>query len=334
MREKNQRESVEAADTPSLDRSSSTAGETDRRIILNPTSGRGDHANRVHRLASEYGCEVRETREEGDAHPLAKDAIRDGIDVIIACGGDGTIHEVVQGIAEMNALDDVTLGILPAGTANRFATDIGIEHLKHGFEALETDRTRCIDLGVAGDEIFVMSCITGLTAEASGAASSELKERFGTFAFVITGLEEAIGFEPFDMTITGISEDAVIEWSGAPLCVLVGNSRRFVNKGGQANVEDELLEVTIVKEMPAVDLLEEGVVYRLFGRETDHIDRMKVKGLVINSESGEPVDFSFDGEISTHERLSLSVLPDALEVYVGPTYDPKPSNDEGSLIHE
>lgn len=317
---------MRAATAPSLDRSTADGRErgADPRIILNPTSGKADHADRVRRLASEYGYEVSETRAEGDARLLAKDAVTDGIDTIAACGGDGTIHEVVQGIVETNALDDVTLGVLPAGTANRFATDIGIEDLEHGFETLGTGRTRRIDLGIAGDEAFVMSCITGLTAEASGAASSELKERFGTFAFVITGFREAVGFEPPDMTITGITENAVIEWSGAPICVLVGNSRRFVNKGGQANVEDGLLEVTIVKEMPTVDLLEEGAVYRLFGRETDHIDRMRVEGLVISSESDEPSEFSLDGEISAHERLSLSSLPDALEVYVGPAYDPLP----------
>lgn len=326
MRGYHQRRSVRA--------STNGPGEKSQpRIILNPTSGTADHADRVYRLAAEHGCEVRETEKAGDAHRLAKDAVEDGIDVIVACGGDGTIHEVVQGITEMNALDAVTLGVLPVGTANRFATDIGIENLEHGFEVLNTDRTRRLDLGVAGDEVFVMSCITGLTAEASGAASSELKERFGTFAFVITGLKEAIGFKPREMAITGITEDTVIEWTGAPLCVLIGNSRRFVNKGCQANVEDGLLEVTIVKEMPTVDLLEEGAVYRLFGHETDHIDRMRVKGLVISSESNESAAFSLDGEISPYDRLSVSVFPSALEVYVGPTYDPTPSEDE-TLIHE
>lgn len=316
---------MRAATAPPLDRSTVDGHErgTGPRIILNPTSGKADHADRVRRLASEYGYEVVETRAEGDARLLTRDAVTDGIDTIAACGGDGTVHEVVQGIVETNALDAVTLGVLPAGTANRFATDIGIEDLEHGFATLETGRTRRIDLGIAGNEAFVMSCITGLTAEASGAASSELKERFGTFAFVITGLREAVRFEPLDMTITGITEDAVTEWSGTPVCVLVGNSRRFVNKGGQADVEDGQLEVTIVKEMPTVDLLEEGAVYRLFGRETDHIDRMRVESLVINTESGEPSEFSLDGEISAHERLSLSALPSALEVYVGPTYDPR-----------
>lgn len=321
-----------------LDRSTADGQGRERgtvpRIVLNPISGGADHADRVRRLASEYGWEVFETRAEGDARLLTMDAVRDGIDVIVACGGDGTIHEVVQGIVETNALDDVALGILPAGTANRFATDIGIETVEHGFEVLADGRTRQIDLGIAGDEPFVMSSITGLTAEASGAASPELKERFGTFAFVITGLRKAIEFEPLEMTVTGITEDGVTEWSGAPICVLVGNSRRFVNEGCQANVEDGLLEVTIVKEMPTVNLLEEGAVYRLFGRETDHIDRMMAEGLVINSESEEPAEFSLDGEICAHDRLSLSTLPGALEVYVGPTYDPKGSGEPGDLAYE
>lgn len=292
------------------------------RVILNPASGTGDHVGRVRRWATEYGHNVYETQEESDARTLAKATPIEEIDSVVVCGGDGTVNGVARGLFEADVLSSVTLGVLPAGTANRFAADIGIKNLTHGFDVLDTGETRWLDLGIAGEEVFVLSCIAGLPAEASTATSAKLKERVGRLAFAVGGLEEAATFDPLDIALTGVSNGEQFYWDGAALGVFAGNSRRFANEGGQANVEDGQLDVTIVEDLSPLNIITEWAAHRLFGRDTEHVIQMTIERLTINSNSDEPIVFSLDGENRTQEQLSLSVRQSALEVYVGPTYDP------------
>lgn len=312
--------------TPDVPRNERTprSEENEHWLILNPTSGTADHIDRVRRLGDDKGYHIEATEREEHAIALAREAVTDGVDLLAVAGGDGTLHEVIQGLVDADALDEVTLGVLPAGTENIFATNIGVTDIEHGFEVLESGERRHINLGVAGDEPFVMSCIAGLPADASMATSGELKERFGSLAFVIAGLQEIATFEELHLEINAVSNGEETTWTGDALCVLVGNIRRFAKQGGQANVEDGLFDVTIIEQMPASDLIAEGTAQRLLGHDTEHILNLKASRLAIDELHGEAIDFSLDGELSAHERLELHTHPRALTVCVGPEYDPNP----------
>lgn len=312
--------------TPDVPRNERTprSEENEHWLILNPTSGTADHIDRVRRLGAAKGYHIEATEREEHAIALAREAVTDGVDLLAVAGGDGTLHEVIQGLVDADALDEVTLGVLPAGTENIFATNIGVTDIEHGFEVLESGERRHINLGVAGDEPFVMSCIAGLPADASVATSGELKERFGSLAFVIAGLQEVATFEELHLEINAVSNGEETTWTGDALCVLVGNIRRFAKQGGQANVEDGLFDVTIIEQMPASDLIAEGTAQRLLGHDTEHILNLKASRLAIDELHGEAIDFSLDGELSAHERLELHTHPRALTVCVGPEYDPNP----------
>lgn len=303
-----------------------SADET-RRLIVNPASGQGDHAERVRGLATEYGFSVEETERSGHAIELAEQAAADGVDLLGACGGDGTVHEVVQGLVAADALDAVTLCIVPAGTANIVATELGIDDMRDGFEIADRGETRRLDLGVADDEPFVMSAIAGLPAEASAAASSELKERFGTFAFVIERIQETRTFDGLRMEIHATSESEEIAWSGEALSLLIGNLRRFSKAGGQANAEDGLLEVSIVEQMPSIEAVTEAIEQRLLHQETPHVTNLTATRLDIAGLDGTPVTFSLDGEIRTYTEVRISIRPQVLSVRVGETYTSKPDED-------
>jgi diacylglycerol kinase family enzyme len=113
-----------------------------RRLVMNPTSGGGDHVERIRRLADEYGFPVVETEHAGHGTDLAEEAAADGIELLAVCGGDGTLHEVVQGLVAADALDSVTLCVVPAGTENFFAGDLGIRSIEDGFEVADAGETR------------------------------------------------------------------------------------------------------------------------------------------------------------------------------------------------
>lgn len=152
-----------------------TNGETPetRRLILNPVSGGGGHAEQAHQLAQSYGFSVIETNHAGHGVELAKQAAADGVDLLAVCGGDGTIHEVIQGLVAAEALKSVSLCIVPAGTVNILADGLGIRGMRHGFRLAESGETRRLDLGIANNEPFVISAVVGVPAEASRGSGRE-----------------------------------------------------------------------------------------------------------------------------------------------------------------
>lgn len=294
-------------------------------VVLNPTSGTGDHVGDVRRAADERGYTVRETTHEGHAVTIAEEAAAAGIDRVAVAGGDGTVTEVVDGLTTAAALDDVSLGVLPTGTENLFATALGVTDVTHGFDLLDDGRRRRIDVGVADDRPFVVSCISGIPAAISTAASSDLKERFGSTAFVVAGLRELTDLSGLRIRLTAVANGEETTWSGDALCALVGNSRRFVNHGGQANVEDGRFDVVVIEQMPAIDVLAEATAQRLFGQDTEHVRHLQASRLEIRNLREDPITFSLDGEAFSQDALTLHTKPQSLTVCVGPDYRHTPT---------
>jgi YegS/Rv2252/BmrU family lipid kinase len=309
---------------PSGDQNSSPSIHSDgdeQWVILNPTSGTADHVDDVRQFANERNYTVQETTHEEHAVQLAQDAVANDVDRLAVAGGDGTLHEVVRGLVEASALGKVTVGVIPTGTQNIFATNIGVTSIEEGFDLLDHGERRRIDVGFAGGEPFVVSCIAGFPAEVSVATSSDLKERFGSVAFVIASLQEFTEFEELQIDLTAISDGEETTWSGEALCVLVGNVLRFDNRGGQANVEDGLFDVVLIEQMPAGDILAEATAQRVFGRDTEHVLQVQASQLEIRGLGSEPITFSLDGELNSHDELVLYTDPQSLTVCVGSTYE-------------
>ena len=295
-------------------------------IIYNPGSGSGDHDERVRRRAGVLGYTLEETETAGDAVTLTAEAAKAGCSTVVAGGGDGTVNEVVRGIDQAGAFDDVELGILPLGTGNNFAEQIGIPDLDTAFAVLEDGDRRQIDLGCADERLFVNSCVAGLTAESSSETPSEMKRQLGVLAYVLTTLRTVSDFESLRLTVD--IEDAGQEmtaWAGEALCVLVGNGRRYPTSGSsQANMEDGLLDVVVIEDVSALDLMSDTVVERLLGRDSASIKRFNAPSLAITINNPDATRFSLDGEIIRERELSLTVRPQTLTVAVGETYNPDP----------
>ncbi|QZX98821.1 diacylglycerol/lipid kinase family protein [Halobaculum rubrum] len=308
-----------------------------RRCLVNPHSGTGGHAEHVRRAMEARGFAVTETEDGAHTIELAREAGETGVSTLAVCGGDGTINDALRGLHRADALGDVTLAVLPAGTANLLAGTLGIESLDHGIELSDTGEARAIDVGVAegtgtddestetddgGAEPFLVSCIAGLPADASTATSDELKGQFGTLAFLLAGARETMAFDGLDVRVESPEES----WAGEALCVLVGNSRRFVGEGGQADMDDGEFDVVVAEQMPAPGMAVEAAVHRLLGGGTEGVTHFRAAELHVESD-GEPITFSRDGELATHERLDFRTLPEALDVRVGDAYEPDPEND-------
>jgi diacylglycerol kinase family enzyme len=293
----------------------------ERVCVLNPVSGGGDHAGDVRRGMADRGFEVVETDGPEDAVRLGVEAGLAGADELAVCGGDGTVNEVLRGLAAAERLEDVTLSVIPAGTANLLANNVGVDSVAHGMDVTVDGRIRTVDIGMADEQPFVVSCLAGLPADVSVATSGDLKRRFGTLAFLIEGAREAREFDGIDVRVEtrGPGDEAV--WRGAAICILVGNARRFVESGGQADMEDGLFDVAIVEQMPPANALAEGISHRLLGRSTEGVTHLRTGEVrVTGREADGPITFSRDGELTTHRELLLFAKPRALDLRVGPDY--------------
>jgi diacylglycerol kinase family enzyme len=307
-----------------MDLAAPETGHADRVLVLNPVSGDGDHGPRVRELAAEYGYVVRETERAGDAIDLAR-AAAESADEVVACGGDGTLNHVVRGLWEADALDDVRFGVVPGGTGNDFASNVDVTGIEGAFEVLAEGEERRVDLGtVAVDDgaplPFLNSCICGLTADASAATTPDQKERYGTLAYAGHTLRELAAYDALAITIDPV--DGGEGWVGPAALVTFGNARGFPGEDAPgASIEDGRLDVTVVADRPAADLVGGGALFELFDRDPESLSRLRTGHAEVVVENDESTAFSLDGEMVSASSLTVDVRERALTLPVGPAYD-------------
>lgn len=298
-------------------------------VILNPTSCSDQDFDLVRKHVELKGYGLKVTGEAGDAIRYARDAANDGSSTLVAAGGDGTVNEVISGIHKAGAFDRVSLGVIPLGTGNNFAKNIGVGDIQSSFRVLEEGEPRRIDVGSADSRLFVNSFVAGLTADSSSETSRDMKNRLGVLAYVLTTLRSLSEFQPFHLAVELNDSAGMIAWAGEAICVLVGNGRRFTARGStQANMEDGLFEVVVIEGVPALDLMSETVVDQLFELGSSHVIRFRSSDLSISIRKPESIRFSLDGEIIERGEITLQIRPRILEVFVGPSYTPDPDPHE------
>jgi YegS/Rv2252/BmrU family lipid kinase len=295
-------------------------------VILNPKSGSGSHGDTVRQRADELGYALAETDTDGDAVALAAAAAERGVSTLVAAGGDGTVNEVIRGIRRADAFDRVTLGVVPAGTGNNFAKQLGIADVATAFDVVDSGERRRIDVGLANGHLFVNSCVAGLTADSSSKTSPAMKQRFGVLAYVVTTLRTVSDFESLRLSVAiDGREPSDPEWTGDALAVLIGNARKFgPSKNGPANVEDGLFDVAVIDDVPVLSLMSDAIVERLLGRDSAYITRFQARSLAVEITTPSSVRFSLDGEIIQERALTFENLPRTLSVAVGERYGRAP----------
>jgi diacylglycerol kinase (ATP) len=220
-------------------------------VILNPAA-RSQRARpwraRVEQLAR--GAVLCATSCIGEAETLARSAALEGYERIVAAGGDGTINEVVNGLAGT----DAALGLLPMGTVNVFATELQLpaNRLEECWKIICAGHTRTVDLPDANGKHFVQVAGIGLDAQAVKETSAALKRSFGPLSYLISAAQIASRPPP---RLFIESENAMTREGSF---VLVGNGRLY---GGpfpffkRALIDDGLLDVLVFKRIGYFDII-------------------------------------------------------------------------------
>jgi YegS/Rv2252/BmrU family lipid kinase len=289
-------------------------------VIFNPTA-QGDKARRFRRRLGELttDCTLQPTTGPGAARALARQAVDQGHTTIVAAGGDGTVNEVLNGIGDArNGFARATLGVIPLGTSNVFARELGIPSaLPHCWRVLRQQHTRIIDL-IRVDCLRNAQPLTrwmiqlggaGLDARAVELVSWNLKKSAGVLAYVAAGVRALLEPQP---QITVSFDDRQITGE----LVLLGNGRFY---GGpfplfpNAKPDDGLLDVRVFpragwKTALACGL---GTLTRRFGSSLGTLD-CRVSMLRLSSTSRVPLQL--DGELVGELPASFQVEPQKLRV--------------------
>lgn len=282
-------------------------------VIANPKSGSSQQgeklAEEVERFEPDF--ELRPTTEADPGEGQAAGAASAGVETIVAAGGDGTVRAVIESVAG----SDSTLGIVPLGTGNLLAGNLGIEK---GIDSVETALTggiRQLDVGTVNGERFAVMSGVGFDALMIRDANPKLKRRFGTVAYVLSAVRH-LRIAPFDATL---SVDGVDAWRGSTVMVLVANCGQV--SGGlevfpDAQPDDGLLDVAV---LCATNFRQWVSVLWRFARH-----RPQPPELVFRSTGtrfivtlSRPLEYELDGEVRDPVSvLEYGIEPSALQVKV------------------
>jgi diacylglycerol kinase (ATP) len=293
-------------------------------IIVNPNAGSvEDLATLESALGRMPGSEVLRTEAAGDAERLAREAVRDGADLVVAAGGDGTLNEVVNGLSDDFA--KARLGLIPLGTGNDFARSIGVpDVLEEALAVLAEGTVRSVDvaravIGGSGNtcRCFLNMSAGGFSGEVSERAS-DAKDLWGPLAYMraaIGALPELKGF------LTTITLNGAETLSLETYNIVISNGR-YVASGipaaPKAVLDDGLLDVMI---SPATTLPQLAVLIPqvLLGRHLESDLLLFRRATRVEIECDPPMAFNVDGELIGEGTARFEILPRALRMIVGPT---------------
>lgn len=291
-------------------------------VIFNPTA-RGDKARRFRRHLDEVAArsELRLTRSPGDAGRLATQAVEDGFDTIVAAGGDGTVNEVLNGLAAApGGLERARLAVLPLGTVNVFARELGIPgSLKAAWEIVLRGSEAQIDLPRAETRgppalrprYFAQLAGAGLDARAIELVHYPLKRRIGPLAYLYAGLK-ALSEKPGRIVAEAGGDRA----EGG--LVLIGNGRLY---GGpyrlfpDADLRDGLLEACVFPRVNWMTLARCGPNL-LLGGQVPKSSTVMLRGPTVSLAADGETAFEVDGEWAGRLPVSFSIAGERLRVVV------------------
>jgi diacylglycerol kinase (ATP) len=288
-------------------------------VILNPAAGSAEDTSQLQeKLARLAPSETHVTMGTGDAERYAREAAERGCELIISAGGDGTLNEIINGIADRTS--DVRLGLIGLGTGNDFARSLGLPaKVDECIEIIAAGQARPVDLvRVQSDRIryFVNVSAGGFSGIVDEKLTAEIKQTWGPLAYLRGAAAALPELRAYKTTIEFDDAEAT---SISLYNVIIGNGRYVA--GGipvapEAVIDDGLLEIILIPEKPKGELAI-LVAQILLGKHlsSDSIVYRRARKISVRSRPG--MWFNVDGELVGNEPATFEVLPRAIQFIVG-----------------
>jgi diacylglycerol kinase family enzyme len=251
---------------------------------------------------------------------LAAAFVAQGVEAVFAAGGDGTVGAVASTLTGTSTI----LGVLPIGTANLWAYELGLLNRLNSLEAVKacldlqlSGQVRTVDVGEGHGHMFLLWAGVGLDAHVISRIEPrpEIGKRLGQLYFLLAGLWGGLDFRGGPMRIT--TEQG--EMSGTKMLAVVANIQHYAGTDSildsEARVDDGLFEVWSMDGETYLEGLNHLLRFKQ-GRHREHPGIQKLRGREISIELERPMPLQFDGEaVEPARRLHIRLLPNALSVF-------------------
>ena len=282
-------------------------------IVINPAAGKDEPmVNILNRVFRPYDLEwdVSITQKFGDAEAFARRAIEAGYDLVAGYGGDGTQHEIANALMGSS----VVMGVLPGGTGNGFANELGIpKSLAAAAEVLCTSRQlRKTDIVQLKDGYFIQRLYVGIEPEQQ--TSREMKDKYGTLAYAITAYQRRKAQKQVQYRIT--IDGSVIEMPANKVYVVnaAQTGTGIAVTGRHSRSDDGLLEVFVL-DLKSLETIS-AAAGRMLNISSEIAGKFIWQGkeIAIETEPDQPV--WTDGEYIGRTPVAMRVIPGGLKVAV------------------
>lgn len=292
-------------------------------LIVNPVAGKLRLHSELFDIVevfcnNDYLVTTAITQYRGHGRELAANAYKEGYDLVVCCGGDGTLNEAMSGLLEKSDRSPIPLGYIPAGSTNDFADTLGIPSVPSAaaVNICKSDRV-AIDVGKFNNErSFSYIATFGAFSAASYNAPQELKNTIGHMAYLIEGMKQLANMKRYR---AGISADGK-QYSGDYIYCSVSNTKSV---GGLVklsekivDLHDGLFEVILVKypeDIAQTSKIISGVLSSDFSG--DMFEFFKAKEITFVMEEG--ADWSLDGEkVEAPATVTIRNLHKAIDIYL------------------
>jgi len=300
-------------------------------VIINPASGKDEPIlNTLNNVfaGTEVEWSVSLTKKAGDGRSLAEQAAAEGVDTLVVYGGDGTVVEVASGITGTN----LPLAILPGGTSNMVALELGIPRdLKGAAQLLLDDSSgiRPVDMGLLDDgRYFIQRIGVGLDAQMIDATDRDLKDKYGTAAYLMGGLmalkNPASGRYRLSVDGQELEREGVFCLVSNTGKTGIADLKTFKNM----DVSDGLLDVIVMQKAQWKKLHSRLTsALHLVRKKTEEpeeirlVDHWQARNVTVDADP--PQLMHIDGDVRGQTPIHVQVVPGAVDIIV-------PSASDGS----
>ena len=291
-------------------------------IIANPNSGKGESlhaAKQIHKILETHGFEVhiKYTLGRGDAKKLASLAMSDGTKSIISCGGDGTVHEIINGLSPIGLeYSTPSLAIMPTGRCNNLAKELNLNKNSNDLcKLIIESKYNLIDLGKVNETLFATVAALGFDSKVAEYVDEGNHPKFlsGTLSYLYGIFAVLFKFNSPKVSIKGDFGS----YTGNIFLVASGNTSDY---GGDfkitpsAKIDDQMLNICIVKSISKIKAL--FLLPKVFfGTHINHPRSIYEPSRHLSITSEEPISIWADGEYVGTTPSTISILPKVLKIY-------------------
>ncbi|MCM1363969.1 MAG: YegS/Rv2252/BmrU family lipid kinase [Faecalibacterium sp.] len=285
-------------------------------LIVNPCAGRTksragtfDIVNKFSN--NDYEFSIHTTTCQGDATNIVKKNY-EGKDIVVCCGGDGTLNETINGVMEMP--NRVPIGYIPSGSTNDLASTLGIPNdIKKATDLIMAGHTNSYDIGLFNNRYFSYVASFGAFTRASYQTSQKWKNRIGHAAYLLNGIRDWGTLKPVHMKIEhdgGVIEDDFMFGSISNSTSVAGLFKFSVD---DVRLNDGYFEVLLVKKLNFFDV---PVAFsKIVKQQYDGEQIIFLKTRSVKITSPKAVDWTLDGEYGgSHKTVMLHVLSKAVDI--------------------